>query len=439
MRALAPFTALLISTALLITGQGLQQALVPLRGEAEAFGSFWVGSFGSGYYIGFALGCMLAPMLVARAGHIRVFAAMVGLASGTLLFYPLFLEPAFWVVLRVLTGFCLASLYIIIESWLNERTDNENRGMVMSAYIIINLATVTLGQLLLMVYPLESFALFTLASVMVSFAAIPLALSKATQPAPLVVVRLNLRKLYTNSPVGLVGIFVIGMAHGTFWTFGGVFAARSGLTTNDVAIFMSVAVVAGALGQWPFGRLSDRMDRRLVLLALLLASTLVSIAIFIAQPNSLQALLGAAFTFGLVTLPAYSIVIAHAYDHAEPDQHVTMASGLLLAFAIGSVFGPQGASAFLGELGPGGLFLFMGIVQALLALYVFVRVRVSEAVPEAEKEDFSLAATSPVGAVLAETNLEEQDVDLIEPEPIVFEEDREDDIDTDDGEEETRV
>lgn len=425
MRVLAPFAALLISTALLITGHGLQHALVPLRGEAEAFGAFWVGGLGSGYFLGYGLGCVIAPMLVARAGHIRVFAALVGLASGTLLFYPLFLEPLFWVFLRVMTGFCLAGLYIIIESWLNERTDNANRGLVLSVYIIINFATVTFGQLLLMVYPLDSFALFTLASVMVSFAAIPLALSKATQPAPLLIVRLNLRRLYRNTPLGLVGMFVVGTAHGTFWSFGGVFASRSGLDTNQIAIFMSVAVGAGALGQWPFGRLSDRMDRRLVLLALLGLSSLVCFAIFLLSPTTLNLLLVCGFAFGLVTLPAYSIVVAHAYDHAEPNQHVTMASGLLLIFAMGSICGPLIAPIFLEQLGPGGLFLFMAIAQVALAAYVLVRLRLREAVPQDEREDFSFATTSQMGAVLSETDLDEQDVDLIEPDQVLFDDEEE--------------
>ena len=423
MRALAPFTALLLSTALLIAGHGLQHSLVPLRGESEGFGAFWVGGLGSSYFLGYALGCVLAPMLVARAGHIRVFAALVGMASGVILIYPLFLEPLVWVSLRIATGFCLAGLYIIIESWLNERTDNANRGLVMSAYIVINFATVTFGQLLLMTYPLSSFALFTLSSVLISFAAIPLALSRATQPAPLFIVRLNLRALYRNSPIGLISTLMTGMALGTFWSFGGVFAARSGLTTDQVAIFMSVAVGAGALGQWPFGRLSDKIDRRLVLIGLQAAAATVAVTIFVLGPASLPYLLLAGFSFGLVALPSYSIGIAHAYDHAEQNQHVTMAAGLLLAFAIGSIVGPLGASVFLAQLGPGGLFLFMGIAQALLGAYVLFRLTRREAVPEEEKEDFSIAATAPMGAVLADTDLAEQDVDLVEPEPVTFDED----------------
>lgn len=422
MRMIAPFVALLLSAGLLIAGHGLQNALIPLRGEAEAFGSFLVGGLGSSFYIGYALGCVLASHLVARAGHIRAFSALVGLVAGALLIYPLIIDPWVWLLLRAVTGFCIAALYIIIESWLNERTDNANRGLVMSIYIIINFAAVTVGQLLLMVYPLSSFALFTVASILISFAAIPLALSRATQPAPLLMVRLNLVKLYRNSPVGLVGTFLIGIAHGTFWALGGVFATRSGLTTGQVAIFISVAVMAGACSQWPLGRMSDRVDRRLVLMGLQVASTAVGLAIVVLQPTSFSALLVAAFAFGLCALPSYSIAVAHAYDHAEPNQHVTMASGLLLAFAIGSIIGPLVAAGFLAHFGPRGMFLFIAIAQAILAAYVLFRLRVSDAVPDIQKEDFSFAATAPVGVVLAETNLSEQDVDLVEPETVAFEE-----------------
>jgi MFS family permease len=188
----------------------------------------------------------------------------------------------------------------------------------------------------------------------------------------------------------------------------------------NVAIFMSVAVAAGALGQWPFGRLSDTTDRRMVLLALLGLSTIVCFAVFFASPTTLSVLLICGFAFGLVTLPAYSIVVAHAYDHAEPDQYVTMASGLLLIFAMGSICGPLIAAVFLERLGPGGLFLFMAIAQLALAGYVLVRLRLREAVPQEEREDFSFAATSQIGAVLSETDLDEQDVDLIEPDPVTF-------------------
>ncbi|MEM1284654.1 MAG: MFS transporter [Pseudomonadota bacterium] len=421
MRALSPFFALLFSTALLVAGQGLQGALVPLRGEAEGFGSFWVGGFGSSFYLGFAIGCVAAPALVARAGHIRVFAALVGLKSGTIILHPLAIDPAVWTVLRMVTGFCLAGLYIIIESWLNERTDNSNRGLVMSIYVIINFAMLTFGQMLLITYPLESFALFTLASVLVSFAALPLALSRATQPAPLYVVRLNLRRLVSNSPVGVVATFGVGAATAAFWALGGVYASRSGLTTDQAALFLSVAVVGAAFSQWPVGRLSDKIDRRLVLVGLHVASCLAGLAVFLVQPSSLIPILLGGFAIGATVFPAYAVAVAHTYDHADPDEYVTMASGLMLVFAIGSILGPISASVLVDAMGPQGFFAFIGLVEGTLAVFVIGRLAFSTPVEEGEKEDFSLATTAPVGLVLSDGDLQDQDVDLVELQPVVFE------------------
>ena len=421
MRALAPFFALLFSTALLVAGQGLQNALVPLRGEAEGFGAFWVGGLGSSFFLGYAIGCVAAPALVARAGHIRVFAALVGLKSGTIILHPLAIDPAIWVVLRMVTGFCLAGLYIIIESWLNERTDNSNRGLVMSVYVIINFAMLTTGQMLLVTYPLESFALFTLASMLISFAALPLALSRATQPAPLYVVRLNLRRLVSNSPVGVVATFGVGAATGAFWALGGVYAARAGLTTDQAAIFLSVAIVGAAFCQWPAGRLSDKVDRRLVLVGLHVASCLAGLAVLLVAPSSLVPIMLAGFAIGATVFPAYAVAVAHTYDHAEPDEYVTMASGLLLVFAIGSILGPLSASVLVDAMGPPGFFAFIALVEGVLALFVIGRLIFSSEVEEGDKEDFSLATTAPVGTVLSDGDLQDQDVDLVELQPVVFE------------------
>lgn len=435
MRALAPFTALLISTALLVSGYALQNALIPLRGEAEAFGAFWVGGLGSGFFLGFALGCWFAPALVARAGHIRVFAAFVGLMSGTIILHPLAIEPAFWVVLRMIGGFAMAALYIILESWLNERTDNANRGTVMSFYVIINFTMIAAGQMLLTTYPLDSFALFTIASVLISFAALPLALSRATQPAPLYDVRLNVRKIYRTSPVGLISTIGVGLTTGSFWAFGGIFASRAGLSGDDVALFLTVTILGAALFQWPVGRLSDQVDRRLVMLGLSVAAFVICATIFALNPSQVMLILAAGFLFGAAVFPAYALAVAHTFDHADTDQHVTIASGLLLSFALGSTIGPLIASIAVDRLGGPGLFFYAALVQALMVLFLGFRLVRREAVAEDDKEDFTLYATAPVGAVLVDTELEDQDIDLFEPEPIVFE----DDADLDDGDEDTRV
>ncbi|MEM6381146.1 MAG: MFS transporter [Pseudomonadota bacterium] len=420
MRALAPFTALLISTALLVAGYALQNALIPLRGEAEAFGSFWVGGMGSGFFIGFAIGCWFAPSLVTRAGHIRAFAALVGLMSGTIILHPLAIEPAFWVFLRMVTGFSIAALYIIIESWLNERTDNANRGAVMSFYVVMNFAMMAVGQMLLTLYPLESFALFTLASVLISFAALPLALSRATQPAPLYDVRLNLRRLVDNSPVGVLAIFGTGLSTGAFWAFGGVFATRAGLDSDGAALFLTVTIVGAALLQWPLGRLSDTMDRRYVLLGVGAAAIIICLIVFIMRPETPSFIFLAGLAFGAVIFPAYALAVAHAFDHADADQHVMVSSGLLLAFAIGSAVGPILASVTIEWVGTHGLFAYVAVIQSLVAAFVVLRLSTRSAVAAADKEDFTLYGTSPLGAVLVDSELEDQDIELYEPVPIEF-------------------
>ncbi|MBV6658022.1 MAG: MFS transporter [Devosiaceae bacterium] len=437
MRALVPFTALLISTALLVAGHALQNALIPLRGEAEAFGSLWVGGLGSGFFVGYALGCWFAPALVARVGHIRVFAAFVGLMSGTILLHPLAIDPLIWVGLRVISGFALATLYIIIESWLNERTDNASRGAVMSFYVIINFAMIAVGQMLLTTYPLESFALFTLASVLISFAAIPLAMSRATQPAPLYAVRLDLPGLFATSPVGVIATVGVGMMTGAFWAFGGVYATRAGLTADGAALFLTATIIGAAVLQWPVGRLSDSVDRRLILLGITVIGACVALASFLVAPNEQPLIMVAGFALGASVFPIYAISVAHTFDHAPSDQHVTVASGLLLAFAVGSIIGPLIASVVVESIGAAGMFGYIAVIQSLTALVVLFRLTRRGAIAEEEKEDFTLYATAPVGAVLVDSELEDQDIDLIEPEPIQFqpeldpEEEAETEADTD--------
>jgi hypothetical protein len=208
---LTQITTLLLSAAILLMGNGLQSTLLPLRAQVEAFSTVQIGIIGSAYYVGFAAGCYWGPNLVKRVGHIRTFTAMVAIASAAPLMHNI------WVAA---SGFCLATLFMIIESWLNEKATNENRGVVFSIYTIISLTVVTLGQLMINFSAIESFVLFSVASALVSLAAVPLALSKATAPAQVQTVRIRLGYLYRLSPIGVLGAFVVGMQQGAFWSLG---------------------------------------------------------------------------------------------------------------------------------------------------------------------------------------------------------------------------
>lgn len=414
--AFAPISALLLSVALLLMGNGLQGTLLPVRANLEAFSATDIGILGSAYFFGFAAGCLYGPRLIRRAGHIRAFTALVAIASCVVLVHSLFVDPLLWWVLRAMTGFCFAALYMIIESWLNEKSTNETRGFVFSLYTIINLTVMTIGQLMLTLDRPEDFPLFMLASILVSLATVPVALTKAQAPAPIRSVKIRLFHLYRLSPVGVIGCLVVGVANGSFWSLAPVFAQEKGADTWGVAVFMSVAVLAGALGQWPLGRLSDRMDRRKVIIAAASGAALAGLLFVLWSPPSVTELLAVIFLFGLFTLPIYGIVVAHMNDYVEPGGYVEAASGLLLVYAMGAVVGPLVSSLFMQHLGPEGLFGVTASMHFTLAAFAFYRMRRRARAPEEERADFTeslhLAQTvAPVDLTAADDDEQEADSD----------------------------
>jgi len=395
---LAQITALLFSAAILLMGHGLQTTLLPIRAQIQSFSTYDIGILGSSYYLGFAAGCLFGPRVIRRVGHIRAFTAMVAIASTAPLGHSLFLDPGFWWPIRSITGFCLATLFMIIESWLNEKADNNNRGMVFSIYTIINLTVMTVGQMMINLYDLSSFALFTIASMMVSLAAVPLALTKASAPAPVQTVKVRLGHLYRLSPIAVIGAFFTGAQQGAFWSLGPVFADRIGLTTGAITIFMSVTVIGGALGQWPVGRLSDKLDRRYVLIGLCCVAATIGIAIRFLAPTQEQGIFLFALVYGAATFPLYAICAAHMNDHVEEGGFVEASGGLLLVFAAGAIIGPLVTSPVMTTINAYGLFSVTVCIQALLAIFAVTRLRARAAVPEEERTPFveSLRATNTV-------------------------------------------
>ncbi|SON54748.1 putative MFS-type transporter YcaD [Hartmannibacter diazotrophicus] len=404
---LAPIASLLIGISFLLAGNGLQSTLTPLRASMEQFGALDIGLIGSAYYAGFVAGCVAGPYLILRAGHIRSFAALVSAASAIALVHPLLVNPYVWMICRAVTGFSLAGLYLIIESWLNDRATNENRGLLMSSYIVVNFAAITAGQMLVTLAPVSGFTLFMLASILVSVAAIPVAMTRSAQPAPITLVQFNPKKLYRMAPVGFVGTFMIGIGNGSFWSLGAIYGVDHGLSNSAAALFMSVAVIGGALAQWPVGRMSDKMDRRYVLMMVLAAAAAVCMLLAsLTLSNTMLLLFG--FLFGITTLPGYSIAAAHAYDRAAPTDYVETAAGLLLANGIGSVIGPFVASVLMKGLGASALFFFIAATQVALLLFTALRIKQRASQTTEEKNDFDLFSTATVGAVLTPEPLEEE-------------------------------
>lgn len=386
---ITPILALLLSVSLLLMGNGLQNTLLPVRASIESFSAIDIGIMGSAYFLGFAAGCVYGPYVVRRVGHIRTFTAMATIASCAVLVHAFVLNAVVWWLLRVATGICFAVLYMVIESWLNEKATNENRGTVFSIYTIINLTVVTLGQMMLVLDEPSNFMLFSFASILVSLAAVPVALSKSAEPAPIKSVKINFRELFQTSPVGVVGCLAVGLANGAFWALAPVFAKGDSADVATVAIFMSVAVIAGAVGQWPLGRMSDRMDRRRVILLTCAGAMGAGILLALLNPSMDKLLLSTAFAYGLFAFPLYSLCVAHTNDFADESKYVEVACGLLLVYALGAVIGPIVASVFMWFFGPGGLFAFTVLVHASMIGYVFHRLRRREVVPVGEHISFA--------------------------------------------------
>ncbi|MBI1203345.1 MAG: MFS transporter [Rhodopseudomonas sp.] len=396
---LRPIASLLLGVAFLLAAHGLQVTLLPLRGAAEAFGSFALGVIGSAYYLGFVAGCLLAPYAILSAGHIRAFTAMVALAVTIALAYVIAPNVYAWVIFRLINGFCLAGIYLVIESWLNDRATNESRGLVMSAYVMVNFGAFTVGQLLVTLYPIEQAGGFIIAAMLASIAIIPVALTRSAQPSPIAIVQFKPIWLYRAAPVGLVASLMVGVSNGAFWGLGPISAAGSGLQVSDVALFMSAATLAGAVAQWPVGRLSDRIDRRLVLLALLIGAAITGVMLWLLEAAGIW-LMVFGLLFGALALPCYSLAAAHAYDKTPNSELVPTAATILLVNALGAVVGPLLASMVMTALDPRALFLFTALAQALLAAYVGYRIAVQPSLTSAEKTDFDMAATAPVGALV---------------------------------------
>jgi MFS family permease len=412
---LRPIASLLLAVAFLLAGNGLQFTLLPLRGHAEDFSAFAIGVIGSAYYVGFVSGCLLAPYLILRAGHIRAFAALVALAVVVGLAYPLAPVVSAWIAFRVVNGFCIAGFYLVVESWLNDRATNETRGLVMSSYVIVNFFAFTVGQLMVTLYPIKAAENFMAAAMLASLAIIPVALTRSAQPAPITIVSFRPMQLYLAAPVGLVASLMIGAANGAFLSLGPLSASSNGFSVTQVAVFMGAATLAGALAQWPVGRLSDQVDRRLVLLALLIGAAVTGIILWLFARTGIM-LLVFGFLFGALALPCYSLAAAHAYDKTPISDTVPTAATILLANACGAVIGPLLASVTMALQGPRALFLFTAVVQGALAVYVFYRTTVQAALSEPEKTTFDLAATAPVGAVVTGETLDLSDPSVVLPE-----------------------
>lgn len=402
--------ALLFGMGLVMLGNGLQASLLGLRANLEGFPTFVTGIVMSGYFVGFVLGSQVTPRLLRRVGHIRVFAALASLASSAVLLHPLLPEPVAWGVMRIVTGFAYAGLYIVAESWLNDQTTNATRGRMLSIYMVISLGGMATGPLLLNLASPGDFDLFIAISVLVSLSLVPILLT--VQPAPRFDTpsKIGVREIYRASPLAVFGCLFIGASTGTLMGFGAVYAENIGLSVAEVSLFMSLGTFGGMLLQWPIGQLSDTVDRRLVLAAVTILAAVAALASFLLPAAPHWPLLGLVALFGGLTFPIYSLSLAHANDRLEPEQMVGASSALILINGTGAILGPSLAGLLMESFGPQGFFGYLAVLHALLGVVVVYRIVRRPAAPAGERGSYVyVSRTSAVATAAAyETSHEEQ-------------------------------
>ena len=375
LRSLLSIASLMASTLMMMIGFGLMNYMLPIRSLSEGWSTIVISFIATGYTMGFTLSCIVTPYLVSRVGHVRVFGSLITLLTVGILLCSLLVEWHAWFFFRMISGFAIAGAYLIIESWLNERVNNDNRGSLFSVYMITCLVGSIGGQYLVPLGDIAKPDLFIVCGVIFSLAMLPTALSTAESPAPIAKARFDLKKLYRRSPIAFWGSLLSGALSGTWGSLGGVYTQKAGLSTAEGATLLAAALAGGAIAQMPIGRLSDRIDRRYVMIGCGLIGVAACLLMSAFGGFAIPLLYAGAFLVGTVLYPVYALNVAHANDRAEPAEYVMISSGIMILYGIGTVSGPLIGGSFMEYLGPDGLLWFLAIAFALYAGYAGWRMK----------------------------------------------------------------
>ena len=385
-----PVAAILLSAFLMLMGLGVGVVIIPLRAVAEGWSSTTLAWIGTSYAVAFTAGSVFIPRLVRRVGHVRVFGVIQAMLCASFLLHLLFVNPVSWAAFRMLAGVVTAGSYMIMESWINERVSNENRGAVLSAYMIVSMAGVAAGQYLAPLADPASYEMFVVAGLFFCAALVPIALTTAQSPQPLTEVTIDPKGLFLRSPAAAVGSFMSGVIFANWVYFGPVFGQASGFSTFAVATMLASAMFGGMIFQFPLGKLSDMIDRRLVMALAGLIGAGVSALIVLASPAPQWLVFTGTFVLGSVLFPVYSLAVAHANDHAAPEEFVKVSGGLLLIYGVGNMIGPQLGGRLMDATGPSGLFMALAASFAAYGGYAFWRTRRRQARPAEARPDFQV-------------------------------------------------
>ncbi|KRS14523.1 major facilitator transporter [Roseovarius atlanticus] len=393
--------ALLLGMMLLQVGNGMQGTLLGVRGQLEGFSTLEMSLVMSGYFLGFLFGSRMAPEMIRRVGHVRVFAALASMISAVMILYPAFANPWAWGVGRVLIGFCFSGVYVTAESWLNNAATNDNRGKALSLYMIVQMVGIVSAQALMLTADPGGFVLFIIPSVLISLSFAPILLSISPTPAFDTTKPMTLREIMKISPLGCVGMFLLGGVFAAQFGMAAVYGAEAGLTVGQISTFVATFYVGAMLVQYPLGWLSDRMDRRLLIL---IASAIAALGAVIgmALGGVFWLLLVAAFLVGGMSNPLYSLLIAYTNDFLGSDDMAAAAGGMVFINGLGAVFGPIITGWIMGVVGPSGYFLHIATLCTMMAAYAAYRMTQRAAPDDTDRYTAVVPGVSPMAVAYAQ-------------------------------------
>ena len=383
--------ALFTGFAVLATAHGFQGNLLGIRAVIEEFNYLSTGVLMSSYFVGYFVGASICPQLVTRVGHIRVFAAFASMASLSALIHAVFVFPSVWIIARFLTGF---SMIGIVESWLNDRANNKNRGQVLSLYMFITYFAFATGNILLNVSSPVKYEPFILISILFSVGLVPILLTKRKPPKFKKTTSMKIKELYKISPFGSFAMLCLGFIYSAVLTLSSVYAISMNLSIFEVSVLLILITLAGAVFQFPLGYISDKMDRRKVIifsgmaaivfciLAILFSGTSLTNAFTqnLTKFNYFSTALEKSKLFLFITLLAgatltmFPIILAYVNDNISKEKFVAAGSGLNIIFGLGAMGGPVICSLAMEKFGPNGFFLYIIAFLTLMVVFGIYRI-----------------------------------------------------------------
>ena len=402
MSSIRPLIPLLTAAGILLGGNGLQGTLIALRGAQEGFSPTVIGFMGTSYFAGFLLGCLAITRIMKEVGYVRSFSALAAIASAGSLLLVLVIDPVMWSAIRFVTGFCFAGLFTVMEAWLNSGVSNENRARALAVYRMIDIGAVTGCQFLIPMFGAGGFTIFAIMSIMITLSLVPVSLGDRSNPAPPEEVKLDLARAWRISPLAAIACIAVGVTNSAFRTLSPVYAEDIGMSVTDVVTFVSVGIVGGAFIQYPLGYLSDRWDRRTVLMLTAGLAMAAALALSHLAGSDPLANFAYVFVFGCFAMPMFSLAAAHANDRADKGEFVLVNAALMLFYSFGAIGGPYVAALSMQLFGPSFLFTFNAIVYGTLILIILYRMLARPGVPLESRSRFTaLLRTSTLFARLA--------------------------------------